>query len=288
MASCIGCFLRKSIVWKMCLLTSSHWDISFSVWKSEPRHLSPPVWADTRLLCWEREWLFRVPLLPLPFRLLCLFPSLFPDLPGRHTKWLKRQELEIRWKEGNEKPRKKAESWIRRICSECWRSALMSASVLGKLFFRFNWHWIRLVVSEVVLMGAHSFFLFQLRLFSHSLKMHVACEITRQVGKSFNVFSLFRVLESANFPCRACLWGLCAKLGTNCPVDGFLTKRLQEGSADLNQGSWKSEKRPNKNVLFLLLRNTFGKNALKQCRSTLRTVYLEFLSGIRLSFTWIT
>ena len=125
MASCIGCFLRRSIVWKMCLLTSSYWEIYFFVWKSEPCRLSPPVWADPRLLCWERErTAFLSPSSASALSSAVPVPIHLPWLPGKHTKWLKREELEIQWKEGNEKPGKKEESWIRCVCSERWRSAL--------------------------------------------------------------------------------------------------------------------------------------------------------------------
>lgn len=127
MASCIGCFLRKSVVWKMCLLTCSYWDISFFVCESEPRRLSLLAWADPRLLCWERQWLFRVPLLPLPFHLLCSYPSFFPDCQASAlSSWKGRNWKSNRRKGGNEKPRKEEESGTRCICSECWRSALMS------------------------------------------------------------------------------------------------------------------------------------------------------------------
>lgn len=105
-ASCIGCFLRKSIVWKMCLLTSCYWDRSFFMWKSEPRHLSLPVWAHTRLLCWERKWLFRVPLLPLPFHLLSLYPSFSPDCQAsalngwKGRNWKSNRRKWKAWKKG--------------------------------------------------------------------------------------------------------------------------------------------------------------------------------------------
>ena len=84
--------------------------------------------------------------------------------------------------------------------------------------------------------------------------MHVACEVTCQVGRSFNLFSLFRVPGSANVLC----W---AKLETTSPIDSFPTKQLQDGSADLSQGSWKAETRHSKDVLFLMLRNIFGKKS---------------------------
>lgn len=110
MASCIGCFLRKSIVWKMCLLTCPYWDTVF-VRKPEPCHESLPVWADLRRPLWECEWLFRAPLLPLPFNLLGFFPSVFPGCQASTVNgwkgWNRREG------KGKEKPRKMEESWSR-------------------------------------------------------------------------------------------------------------------------------------------------------------------------------
>lgn len=98
MASCIGCFLRKSVVWKMCLLTSSYWDMYFLCESQNP--------VICLCLCEQISVIslgsmngFKVHLLPLPFNLRFL-SILLSLVPGKHIKVLKSCYSEVQWKEG--------------------------------------------------------------------------------------------------------------------------------------------------------------------------------------------
>lgn len=125
MASCIGCFLRKSVVWKMCLLTSSYWDMYFLCESQNP--------VICLCLCEQISVIslgsmngFKVHLLPLPFNLRFL-SILLSLVPGKHIKVLKRCTQKSNGRKENVKPGKMEESWSRYFhqglevsSDDCW------------------------------------------------------------------------------------------------------------------------------------------------------------------------
>lgn len=137
MASCSGCFLRTGIVWKMCLRTHPCWALSWLLWQPEPSGLLLLGWADTPVSARSRDSVSEL------LACLCLFicsawtyPCLL--IARQAHKMVEKEELEIWWREGNEKPRKQEESWVRPICSESqsplwcpWEAFLGSLDLLG-------------------------------------------------------------------------------------------------------------------------------------------------------------
>lgn len=111
MASCIGCFLRTGIMWKMCLATHPCWALSWLLLQPEPSCLLLLVWGDIPVSARSRDSVSEL------LSCLCLFFSsawIYPRLLT--ARQAHKEELEIWWKEGNEKPRKQEESWVTSIC----------------------------------------------------------------------------------------------------------------------------------------------------------------------------
>lgn len=135
MASCIGCFLRTGIVWKMCLPTHPCWAVSWLLWQLKLSHLLLVVWADMPISARSSDGVSEL------LSCLCLFICsvwIYPYLltAGQAHKMVEKEELEIWWKEGNEKPRKQVESWVRSVCSESRSLLLCLLQSLG------SWFWI--------------------------------------------------------------------------------------------------------------------------------------------------